>query len=179
MINSPIIVTGCQRSGTGIVTQILSQEYNKTRLGNRDLYPQEMPKLSILLQHHVTDLLVQMPTALNCWLDMWHTFPDVHYVGVVRDTKDIIASMKRIKWRQDDFYHWPDYLHDTVAYMKGQWEIMKDILPDTAWTEVEYESFKDHPLFIEKELRKDFTVNQIVSDVPVGPKYWKKNDRNV
>ena len=179
MIKPPIIVTGCQRSGTGIVTEILAKKYEVTRLGNRDLYPIELPKLRKLLANNIDKFALQMPIALNCWLDMWHTFPDVHYVGVVRDTKDIIASMKRIKWRQDDFYHWPDYMYDAVAYQKGQWSLLKDILPDTAWTEVEYESFKDDPLFIDKELRKDFTVNQIELDKPLGPVSWTKNDKNV
>ena len=176
MIKPPIIVTGCQRSGTGIVTEILAQEYEVTRLGDRDLWPSELPKLRTLLARNVDKFALQMPIALNCWLDMWHTYPQVHFGGVMRDTEDIVASMKRIKWRMDDFYHWPDYLYDAVAYQKGQWGVLKDILPDTSWTEVEYESFKDHPLFVKKEERKDFTVNQVKVGKPVGPVSWRKND---
>ena len=179
MIKPPIIVTGCQRSGTAIVTEILAKKYNLTRLGDRDLMFKDFPKLRTLLANNITKFIAQMPTALNCWLDLWHTYPQVHFVGVMRDTEDIIASMKRIEWRKDDFYHWPDYMYDTVEYQKGQWSLMKDILPDTAWTEVEYESFKDNPLFIEKELRKDFTVNQTELDKPIGPAHWRKNNENV
>ena len=176
MIKPPIIVTGCQRSGTGIVTEILAKKYEVTRLGIRDLWPSELPKLRTLLANNIDKFALQMPIALNCWLDMWHTYPQVHFVGVMRDTEDIVASMKRIEWRKDDFYHWPDYLYDSVAYQKGQWGVLKDILPDTSWTEVEYESFKDHPLFVEKEKRKDFTVNQVEVGKPVGPVSWRKND---
>ena len=179
MIKPPIIVTGCQRSGTSIVTEILSKKYNIQRLGFKDLTPTDFPKLSLLLSRNVDEFITQMPTALNFWLDLWHNFSQIHFVGVMRDTEDIVASMKRVKWRMDDFYHWPDYLYDMVAYQKAQWGIMKDILPDTAWSEVEYESFKDDPLFVDKELRKDFTCNQIEVGKPIGPAYWTKNNINL
>ena len=179
MIEPPIIVTGCQRSGTSIVTEILAKKYNLTRLGDRDLTGKDFPKLRTLLANNITEFIVQMPAALNCFLDLWHTYPQVHFVGVMRDTEDIVASMRRIEWRKDDFYHWPDYMYDSVEFMKGQWSLLKDILPDTAYTEVEYESFKDDPLFIEKELRKDFTVNQTELDKPIGPSHWRKNNINV
>ena len=139
----------------------------------------DFPKLRTLLSNNITEFITQMPAALNVWLDLWHTYPQIHFVGVMRDTEDIIASMKRIQWRMDDVQHWSDYMYDFVAHQKGQWSLMKDILPDTAWTEVEYESFNDNPLFIEKELRKDFTVNQIKRDKALGPVSWSKNDENV
>ena len=52
--------------------------------------------------------------------------------------------------------------------MKGNWELLKNILPETCWTEFKYESFRKHPLYVEKEQRKDFTVHQWSPDKPVG-----------
>ena len=174
----PIIVTGCQRSGTGIVTRILAQQFNLEILGNRDLYPHELDKLTSLLNLNISQFIVQMPIALNCYITIFHKYPEVHFVGFVRDTEEIVNSMKRIKWMMDEFYHWPDFLYDSVEYMKGQWELLKKIIPDTSWTEVEYRSFKDHPLFIPDNQRKTFTVNQYYPDKPVGPRFWTKNNIN-
>ena len=177
MIKPPIIVTGCQRSGTAIVTEILAKKYDIPRLGDRDL--RDLDRFNLLYHNNLKAFIVQMPTALQCFLELHYSYPDVHFVGVQRDEEQIIASMKRIQWRMDDFYHWPDYLHDIVAYMKGQWDLLKRLVPESSWTEVEYDSFKDDPLFIEKELRKDFTVNQTQLAKPIGPVSWRKNDKNV
>ena len=60
MIEPPIIVTGCQRSGTSIVTEILAKKYNLTRLGDRDLTGKDFPKLRTLLANNITEFIVHI-----------------------------------------------------------------------------------------------------------------------
>ena len=178
-MKGPLIVTGCQRSGTAFVTRALAHDHGLEVLGYRDFIPEEvnMLKLETLLLHGITKIAIQMPIALNMFTDLYHTIPDVHFVGVVRDKEDIISSMMRIKWRIDDFYHYPDYMSDHVDYMMGLWELLKKILPDSCWTEVKYTDFEDHSLFVPKEQRKDFTVNQWSPDYPFGPQYYQNAEK--
>tara|TARA_R100000458_G_C8150041_1_gene158025 strand:- start:120 stop:617 length:498 start_codon:yes stop_codon:yes gene_type:complete len=161
-MKGPLIVTGCQRSGTCIVTHILAEEYNLSVLGDRDLHATygDLSKLKLLLDNNLTNFIVQMPSALLMYVDMFHTYPDLHFVGVMRDTEEIIDSMKRIEWQKNTYYHWIDYMYDHVKMMKSNWCALKEILPDTSWTEVQYNSFSEHPLFIPKEKRMKFTPNQ-------------------
>ena len=178
MIKGPLIVTGCQRSGTVLVTRALAYDLNLEVLGDRDFTPNVtgIEKLYTLIENGITDIVIQMPTALNCFVDLHHSIPDAHFVGVIRDTEDIIESMKRIRWRIDAVYHWPDYMYDHICMMKGNWELLKQILPNTAWTEVNYTDFEEHSLFIPKEQRKEFHVNQWSPDKPIGPRFFSKND---
>jgi hypothetical protein len=178
MIKGPLIVTGCQRSGTVLVTRALAYDLNLEVLGDRDFTPNVtgIEKLYTLIENGITDIVIQMPTALNFFVDLHHSIPDAHFVGVIRDTEDIIESMKRIKWQFDHHYHYIDFYYDHIKMMKGNWELLKNILPETCWTEFKYESFRKHPLYVEKEQRKDFTVHQWSPDKPVGPKYYLKND---
>ena len=177
-MKGPLIVTGCQRSGTAFVARALSQDYNIEVLGHRDFMPDEegFKVLETLIVNDVSDFIIQMPTALQCFVELYHLLPNVHFIGVLRDTEDIIESMKRIRWRIDAVYHWPDYMYDHICMMKGNWELLKQILPNTAWTEVNYTDFEEHSLFIPKEQRKEFHCNQWSPNKPIGPRFFSKND---
>ena len=177
MIKGPLIVTGCQRSGTAFVTRALAHDLELEVFGEKDFLPTptNVEKLSILIDHGITDIIVQCPSALNMFVDLYHILPGVCFVGVMRDTEDIVASMKRISWRSEDIYHWPDYMYDHIAMMNRNWESLKVILPESCWTEVQYTDFEDHPLFVPKEQRKLFTVNQWSPFETCGPATYPKN----
>jgi|TARA_R100001530_G_scaffold1844_1_gene3137 hypothetical protein len=181
MIKGPLIVTGCQRSGTALVTRALAHDLKLEVLGDRDFTPNitGIEKLYTLIENGITDIAIQMPTALNCFVDLHHSIPNAHFVGVIRATEDIIESMKRIKWQYDEYYHYIDFYYDHIKMMKGNWELLKNILPESCWTEVKYESFSKHPLYVKKDQRKDFTANQWSPGKPVGPQYYLKNKINV
>ena len=59
--------------------------------------------------------------------------------------------------------------------MRQLWGVTKSILPDSAWTELKYESLKEHPLFIPKNQRENFTVKQWKLNEPCGMQYWDNN----
>ena len=175
----PFIVTGCPRSGTMITAHILANDYNCTVIDEFSFLPSTISynKINIMIEHGVTNFVIQSPTALNCFVDIFHAVPELHWVGVSRKKDEVIESMKRIHYRMDEFYHWPDYLHDFVTSCKQQWGMIKSILPKTCWTEITYDSLKKHPLFIPKEDREDFTVKQWKLNEPCGMSYWNDNEQ--
>ena len=174
MDEGPVIVTGCQRSGTTIAAHILGQQKKWVVWEDQDWLP--TPKDIYILQEMVrtgrTKLVIQSPVALHNFHYLFHQVPQVHFVGVKRKTEDIIASMKRIKWFQDEVYHYIDYYYDHVRFMNNQWGLLKQMLPKDSWTEVKYNELKEFPQFIPKHQRKDFTSKQWQLNKPNGPKYW-------
>ena len=173
----PFIVTGCQRSGTTITAQILANDYKCTVIDEFGFppVPRSFEKVNAMIEKGITNIVIQCPNALHNPIEIFHAIPDLHWVGVVRKKDDILESMKRVKWRMDDFYHYIDFHHDHVNHMRQAWGIVKSILPDSVWTEVKYESLKEHPLFIPKEQRENFTVKQWKLNEPCGMPYWENN----
>lgn len=173
----PFIVTGPPRSGTMITAQILANDYKCTVIDEFGFppIPRSFEKVNAMIEKGITNIVIQSPAALMNPIEIFHTIPDLHWIGVVRKKTDIIKSMERIHYRQNDFYHWPDYLHDFVDHTRQLWGVAKSVLPDGCWTEIKYESLKEHPLFIPKEQREDFTMFQWKLNEPCGMPYWEDN----
>ncbi len=175
MTDQPIIVTGCQRSGTTITAHILGNAKQYIVLEDTDWlpHPQHVKTLKDLVDSGRNRLVIQSPAALNYFHYIHHLIPSIHWVGCKRDKSEIISSMKRVKWMQDDY---PDYLpfyKDHIRFMNAQWGLLKQLLPPDNWTEVKYpQELKDYPEFIPKNLRKNFTVKQHRLNEPKGSKYW-------
>lgn len=174
-MEGPIIITGCQRSGTMFISQLYGLKY-KCVVWDESQWlplPNQIDKLQYMVENGVKELIIQAPAALVNFPAIFHKVPGVHFVGVQRDTEEIIKSMKRIKWLSEEFYHWPDFMYDHIQYMSDLWDSLKRILPPESWTEVKYDDFKDNPLYIPENERKDFTVKQWQRDKPIGPQYWE------
>jgi len=169
-----IIVTGCQRSGTNIAAHILGNAKHYIVLEDTDWSPtlQDIKSLKDLIDTGRDRLIIQSPAALMNFHFIHHLIPSLHWVGVKRDKKDIITSMKRVKWLQDDY---PDYLpfyNHHIRFMNSQWGLLKQLLPDI-WTEVNYpDELSHYPEFIPHNQRKNFTTHQTELDKPKGPQYW-------
>ena len=174
MDDGPIIVTGCQRSGTTIAAHILGQEKKWVVWEDQDWLPtpKDIYILQTMIDTNRTKLIIQSPVALYNFPFIFHKLPQIHFVGVKRKTEDIIASMKRVKWCQDEFDHYIDYYYDHIRFMNNQWGLLKQILPQSSWTEVKYNELKEFKQFIPKEQRKNFTVKQWQLNKPNGPRYW-------
>ena len=175
MTDNPVIVTGCQRSGTTITAHILGESKGYIVLEDQDWMPtlDHVHTLKELVDSGRTRLVIQSPTALNCFHYIHHLIPSLHWVGVKRSKQSIIASMKRIKWMQNDY---PDYLpfyNDHIRFMNAQWGLLKQLLPEDNWTEVKYpQELQQYEQFIPKNQRKDFTVKQHRLNEPKGPRFW-------
>ena len=174
-VDQPVIVTGCQRSGTNITAHILGNARQYITLEDTDWIPtqEHISTLKNLVDSGRNRLVIQSPAALNHFHFIHHLIPSLHWVGVKRDKKDIIASMERIKWFQDTY---PDYLpfyHHHIRFMNSQWGLLKQLLPKDNWTEVKYpDELSEYPEFIPQNQRKDFTTHQTKLNEPKGPQYW-------
>ena len=174
MDDGPVIVTGCQRSGTTIASHILGEEKKWVVWEDQDWLP--IPKDIYILEQMIetgrTKLVIQSPLALHNFPYIFHKLPTLHWVGVKRKTSDIIKSMHRVRWYYDEFYHHIDYYHDHIRFMNNQWGLLKQMLPKESWTEVKYNELKEFKQFIPEDQRKDFTVKQWQLNKPNGPQYW-------
>jgi len=161
----PIIVTGCQRSGTQIAARILAYDFQLKFI----------PEIHADFFNLEPNTVIHSPLALNGFLETYYANPGVHFIHVNRDPHDIIASMRRIKWLKDDVEDWNRFLPHFVSHQQRMWKLLQTELPTHAWSEIQYESLKSHPLFMSQEDRTNFTVLQWEKDSPVGPQYWENN----
>ena len=174
----PTFVVGCQRSGTLITSRILSEYFGADHIDELDFLPTKNGILIInkLIELGKTNLIIHCPAALKKWDEIYERIPNVRFVGVKRNTADVIASMKRIKWLQEDHKdNWEEFLEQHVKRMSNLWTDLKTTLPTEDWREVEYESLQDHPLFVSKEERKNFFVKQWRTDKKEGPRYYQED----
>ena len=174
-----IIVTGCQRSGTTIASHILANAKQYVVLEDSDWMPSSagLKSLRELLESGRDRLVIQSPAALNNFHFIYHMLPQIQWIGVKRDKNEIIASMKRVKWMQDDY---PDYLpfyKDHIRFMNTQLGLLKQLIPETNYTEVNFSELKEYPEFIPKNQRKDFTIKQTRLNEPKGPRYWLNDEQ--
>ena len=180
MTDQPIIVTGCQRSGTTITSHILANAKQFIVLEDTDWAPtpEHVKTLKDLVYSGRNRLVIQSPTALYNFHFIHHLIPSIHWVGLKRDKKDILASMKRVKWMQDLYTDPEPFYRDHIRYMNTQWGLLKQLLPPDNWTEVNYpDELQDYPEFIPKKLRKDFTIKQHRLNEPKGSKYWLNDEK--
>ena len=180
MTDQPIIVTGCQRSGTTITAHILGNAKQYIVLEDTDWEPtpQHVQTLKDLIDSGRSRLVIQSPTALYNFHFIHHMIPQIHWVGCKRDKNEILSSMKRVKWVQDMYPDPLPFYKDHIRYMNSQWGLLKQLLPEDNWTEVQYpQELKDYPEFIPKKLRKDFTIKQHRLNEPKGSKYWLNDEK--
>ena len=180
MTDQPIIVTGCQRSGTTIISHILGNAKQFIVLEDTDWEPtpQHVKTLKDLVDSGRDRLVIQSPTALYNFHFIHHMIPSLHWLGVKRDKKEIIASMQRVKWMQDVYTDPLPFYTDHIRYMNNQWGLLKQLLPRDNWTEVQYPAeIQDYPEYIPPELRKDFTIKQHRLNEPKGPRYWLNDSK--
>ena len=152
-----IIVTGPQRSGTRVCAKMISAD-----TGLRYVDEQEINVDSLYaLAHTLTEgnVVIQCP-ALSYWAWAVGTVDDVAIVLMRRPVVEIIASQERVRWG----YEWLELMRygaasSPIAEVKYRfWDETKDRIRHPF--EVEYESLKAHPLWIDKEARAGFGYDQ-------------------
>ena len=180
MTDQPIIVTGCQRSGTTIISHILGNSKQFIVLEDNEWIPapEHIKTLQSLVNSGRDRLVIQSPAALNSFHYIHHMIPSLHWVGCKRDKNEILASMERVKWMQDDYPDFLPFYKDHIRFMNSQWGLLKQLLPRDNWTEVQYPTeIQQYPEYIPPELRKDFTIKQHRLNEPKGPKYWLNDEQ--
>ena len=157
-----ILVTGPQRSGTTLIAHALAQDlgllyYDEDDIGWEGCSQNNEEALRQVFAY-ADGCVVQAPACAH----ICHTLPeDTIVVFVRRDVQDIEKSQKRIGWAYEqietDKYP-PEYHRGSIAETKYHyWESIQQGQIERSY-EIEYESLKDHPLWIED--KQEFTARQ-------------------
>lgn len=159
-----VLVTGPQRSGTTICAKMLSADLGLTYHDENEFGVFNLGKLHEIVKHD--EFVIQGPAvSFVC-----HELP-VHVVFMRRSVEDIVASQERIGWgwaneagernTQVTKFGFQDADKYPVAEIKYRiWEsIQRPLLGDRA-LEIEYESLRGHPFWVEKPDRKDWGPRQ-------------------
>jgi len=156
------LVTGPQRSGTRIMAKMISYDNNIRYVSEQEIKIRNIEKVERFLKQEER-LVIQCPGLCH----RIHEFSreDTLIVMMIRNVEDIIRSQKRIKWgkfekKELEYYGKTKGVISKVKY--EQWEKQKEQIIN--WIEIDYDSLKDHPLFIPKEERKNFRWNQTERD---------------
>lgn len=166
-----IIVLGPSRSGTRIATKMIAQDTGFTYIDEHEITKIRRAQKMLFFGEKV---VIQAPnwTPYARMLTNKHTL----IVFMKRDVKDIIRSQKRIGWGIEGSKHTrrvgnaEDIIRKLYFRDKGKiseiiYEIWDKYQKDTIknYYELEYESLKGHPLWIDKEKRKHFKKAQTKS----------------
>lgn len=153
-----IIITGAQRSGTQITAKIFAHELGKRFVAESRFNVHNFEMMTVWFG----DSVIHAPALCH----MVGFIPqDICVVFVVRDYDEIIASQQRIGWNDDELEKNKYSDQFEIDRDKPICQIKHEIflehhlqLPNT--TMFSYDDLQDHPMFIKKELRKDFTAWQ-------------------
>lgn len=158
----PIIVTGPQRAGSRIAANILASDLGGVFVDELEYRLPLSPRA-----------VVQAPFLLKAVVELSFIIPNVKFAFMYRTPKDIVKSMKRIEWYQD-YTTDPDFYSSYVKHCYEYIDLLKRTLRKDQWFDVQYESLKTHPLFVQN--RAGFTVKQHLPNVPNGPTTWRNDE---
>jgi len=153
-----IIVTGPQRSGTRIVSKMISQDLGCLYVDELDI---NICSITELFKHLLSEerCVIHCPHLSVCChlIDS----PETIVIFMKRDLKDIEKSQERIGW--EDFWKKKQlrqyFSEGNINIVKYQiWDKQKEIM-EIPWLELEYESLAEHPLWVEVEDRVGFKWN--------------------
>lgn len=168
-----ILVTGCQRSGTRIAAKMIAKDTQNLYLDETVFNTYHFGK-AIEIYNGYEKFVMQCP-ALSAYVHLWPDFVDISDLLIVwmsRKVKDILASMRRINWEkmaQNEVY--------SYEHVFGKLEIKTSIpqMKNIFWNEIQqprleernvkfinlwYDSLDGNPMWIPKEMRKDFDEKQ-------------------
>lgn len=160
-----VLVTGPQRTGTTIGAKILSDILGFEFVSEEVIDVDDLEKFFSL--HMSLDNYVLQAPGLSF---ICHRLPVDVVIFMNRAYSDIRASGERINWNKEwSIYEVTKYLRakrsDPITTKYNVWKSYQKPHLDMAGIphfDLWYESLKSHPLWIDKELRKDFTPRQIL-----------------
>lgn len=156
-----IFVTGPQRSGTRICAEIISYDTGHFYIDESDFFVDSLYMLFSIL--HIKKKYVIHCPGLCRYIHMFDA-KDNAIILMRRSLKDIIASQKRIKWS----WEWLeltryDRSEGKIAEIKYKFweENQKKRIKN--YFEIDYESLKDHPLWVPSSERSEFKSAQTLN----------------
>jgi hypothetical protein len=154
-----IFVTGPQRSGTRICAKMIAHDTRYEFIDETQINMDGFYNFSSLLETNKKYVL-QCPTL--CRHIHFFSSEDNAIVLMRRNVKDIVKSQKRIKWSKEwlELIRY-DHKAGIISEIKYDfWKKNQRKKTKNAF-EVQYESLKKHPLWIEKKERENFSPMQI------------------
>lgn len=163
--HTQILIVGPQRSGTTIATKMIAHDLGYfPYLEEHILYNFETLRAMIITNHRENKGGVYQAPNFSAYCHLIPAEPAV--VMMVRDVGDILASQERIGWGGpgglNEQKELELYFRDTGIASEVKYEVwnkyQKKLIKHPY--EVQYESLKGHPLWVEKEKRKNFGPRQ-------------------
>lgn len=163
-----ILVTGPHRSGTTFAATAIQHDLRETHgLVKEELCWLPDFKLDRFWPWFTeirASVVVQAPWAA----DICHTVP-AFIVFMVRNAEDIQASQRRMKlkdgskvgWTKIEQSEFDKYHHYDVPIAEVKYHSWQTQKKHCLNMELEYESLRSHPLWIDRPFRKDFHVRQV------------------
>lgn len=147
-----IVVTGPQRSGTTICSRMIACDTGHSCVDETAFGAENESGWRQVLERN--NVVVQCPAMSKLCSDLGN---NVLVVFMRRDVGDIMASQSRIDWGSEGHELKKYGAEGDIAQVKyDYWEQNKP----ANWIDVEYESLKKHPLWIDKQYRKNFSPKQ-------------------
>jgi hypothetical protein len=168
--NKTIVVVGPQRSGTTIAGKMLATELKRRYIDEMEFSAHDLWKFMFLLESLKEPAVIQCPALTH----LCHTMPQqIAVVFLIRDLNEIAASQDRCKmgsgksWTQEEEENeLAKYFrsHEPIAMTKySVWsQFQKPTLEHRKCTycELEYDSLRQHRLWVEKSKRKNWWAKQ-------------------
>jgi hypothetical protein len=154
-----IVVTGPQRSGTRIAAKMIAEDTKHTYVDEREFGVFNPQRWRQVLQSE--RIVVQAPTMFKEIVDS--PPPEIFVVLMRRDLAKIRASAQRIGWDRHPLGNSKELSRfgltsgDSAQAKYDYWASHDKKVP---FLELEYESLRQHPLFIPDEQRRNFGALQ-------------------
>jgi len=164
-LSRKIIVTGPQRSGTRIASQMIASDLYLDFIDERKFGATNFEMFLKVIKSHTT-CVIQAPD-MSAQLSLLRN-KEIVVVYMIRDIQDIIKSEKRIGWDDNSLRikykkYFPGFYDDKKPISQIKYEVWNEkqkyelVNP---FFEIQYESLKDHKMWVNKENRKNFKWHQ-------------------
>jgi hypothetical protein len=172
-----IIITGAQRSGTRFVTNALANDLSYDVVDEVDYEISDFNRFIKTIDNN-ENIVIQAPALTNRLLDIKTT--DTLVIFLKRNIDDILRSQQKSKGANGASWY---NLHNNILTKKAKnyfknnkninwgeniaiityeiWEKLQKNQMSVDYIEVTYESFNTHPMFLKKDKRKNFKIDQI------------------
>lgn len=157
-----ILVTGPHRSGTTICSRMLDSDLPQHMLfDERDVGVRSLSRLMRQLATNGPDI-IHGPCFSS--LVQWMT-GDMAVVFMQRDEADIQKSQDRIGWtKREAKWQLDQYFFQSASSVPNAvyygWICHQKAMMQVPYFEIEYESLSEHPLWVPKEKRTNFSNRQ-------------------